>query len=570
MNAAQHSVASNFLQALLDRGVEYVFANAGTDFAPIIEALVYAKQHGIRTPEFVIVPHENVAISMAHGYFLTTGKPAAVMVHVTVGTANALCGLMNAARDQAPILLMAGRTPSTERGHIGSRNGGIHWGQDSFDQGGIVREWVKWDYELRPGQPPEEIVGRALDIAMSEPKGPVYLCMPREVLGDLTTTQPAPMRERELGSLPAAPSTKGIKQAAEWLANAEFPLVISSSTGRDPANVGKLVRIAEQFGIGVALPGEPGARELNFPTTHPLYLGQNPLEALAKADVIVSLDCEVPWWPSMVTPRADAKLIHIAPDPFFQRYPVRGFQADLAIAGSSSIALCKLEDELSVLCRGKDAAIASRKQQFTAISSARVAQVKALMQSVKNNAPLHPAWIASCVNDVIDKDTVIVNELGVPLDFLFMSEPRSYLSSSLAGGLGFGLGASVGAKMGAPNKKVLLLVGDGSYMFGCPTATHHAAKINGLPTTTLVMNNARWHAVHRSTLGMYPDGLASKEAPMPLVSLGESPEYHDIMKACGGYGEKVTTPEQLPAALQRCLEANARGQAALLNLVTGF
>jgi acetolactate synthase-1/2/3 large subunit len=563
------SVASNFLQALLDRGIDRVFANAGTDFAPIIEALVHAQQNGIRTPEFLVVPHENVAISMAHGYFLATGKPAAVMVHVTVGTANALCGLMNAARDQAPILLMAGRTPSTERGHIGSRNGGIHWGQDSFDQGGSVREWVKWDYELRPGQPPEEIVGRALDIAMSEPKGPVYLCMPREVLGDLTEARPAPMRERPLGALPAAPSSKGIRQAAEWIAAAEFPIVVSSSTGRDPANVGKLVRIAERFGIGVALPGEPGARELNFPTTHPLYLGQNPLDVLAKADVIVSLDCEVPWWPSMVTPRADARLIHIAPDPFFNRYPVRGFQADLALAGSSSIALCKLEAALAEVCTDAHA-VARRTAQFNSISAARVAKVKALMQSVQHQAPLHPAWIASCVNELIDSDTIIVNELGVPLDFLFMSEPRSYLSSSLAGGLGFGLGAAVGAKMGAPDKKVLLLVGDGSYMFGCPTATHHAAKLHGLPTTTLVMNNARWHAVHRSTLGMYPDGLASKEAPMPLVSLGDAPEYHEIMKACGGYGEKVTDPAELLPALRRCLEANARGQAALLNLITGF
>jgi len=562
-----HSVASNFLQALLDRGVEYVFANAGTDFAPIIEALVYAKNNGMKTPEFVTVPHENVAISMAHGYFLATGKPAAVMVHVTVGTANALCGLMNAARDQAPILLMAGRTPSTESGHIGSRNGGIHWGQDSFDQGGIVREWVKWDYELRPGQPVEEIVGRALDIAMTEPKGPVYLCMPREVLGDLTARNAAPMRERNLGALLAAPSTQGIKQAAEWLANAEFPLVISSSTGRDPANVAKLTRIAEQFGIGVALPGEPGARELNIATTHPLYLGQNPAAAIAKADVILSIDCEVPWWPSMVSPRADAKLIHIAPDPFFIRYPVRGFQADLAIAGSSSIALSQLEDALTGICKGKEASINKRKEQFTAISAARTADVKQLMQSVATQTPLHPAWIAHCINEIVDEDTVIVNELGVPLDFLFLNTARSYLSSSLAGGLGFGLGASLGVKMGARHKKVFLLVGDGSYMFGCPTAAHHAAKLNGLATTTLVMNNARWHAVHRSTLGMYPDGLASKETIMPLVSLGDSPEYQDIMKACGGYGEKVSAPDQLPAALKRCLEANAKGQSALLNVI---
>lgn len=570
MNPSTHSVALNFLQALLDRGIDRVFANAGTDFAPLIEALVDAGQRNISIPEFIVVPHENVAISMAHGYYLATGKPAAVMVHVTVGTANALCGLMNAARDQAPILLMAGRTPSTEHGHIGSRNGGIHWGQDSFDQGGIVREWVKWDYELRPGQPPEDIVGRALDIAMSEPRGPVYLCMPREVLGDQTTTPVAPMRERALGALPAQPSAEGIEQAAEWLANAEFPLIISSSSGRDSGNLDRLVRIAERFGIAVAMPGEPGARELNFPTTHPLYLGQNPVDAIARADVLVALDCEVPWWPSMSTPPAEGRLIHIAPDPFFNRYPVRGFAADLAIAGSSSLALDMLEQALTSACTGKESLLVKRKEVFNALSAERLAAVRALMRDAAQATPLQPAWIASCVNDILDESTIVVNELGVPLDFLFLSTPRSYLSSSLAGGLGFGLGAAIGAKMGASHKQVLLLVGDGSYMFGCPTAAHHTAAMHGLPTTTLVMNNARWHAVHRSTLAMYPDGLASKEAPMPLVSLGESPAYHDIMQACGGYGERVDDPAALPAALARCLAANAAGQSALLNLITDF
>lgn len=570
MNPSTHSVALNFLQALLERGIDRVFANAGTDFAPLIEALVDAGQRNIKVPEFIVVPHENVAISMAHGYYLATGKPAAVMVHVTVGTANALCGLMNAARDQAPVLLMAGRTPSTEHGHIGSRNGGIHWGQDSFDQGGIVREWVKWDYELRPGQPPEDIVGRALDIAMSEPRGPVYLCMPREVLGDQTTVPVAPMRERMLGALPAQPSAEGIKQAAEWLANAEFPLIISSSSGRDPGNLDKLVRIAERFGIAVAMPGEPGARELNFPTTHPLYLGQNPVDAIARADALVALDCEVPWWPSMSTPPAEGRLIHIAPDPFFNRYPVRGFAADLAIAGSSALALDMLEQALSHACAGKDSLLSKRREIFHALSAERLAGVRALMREAAQATPLQPAWIASCVNDILDENTIVVNELGVPLDFLFLSTPRSYLSSSLAGGLGFGLGAAIGAKMGASHKQVLLLVGDGSYMFGCPTAAHHTAAMHGLPTTTLVMNNARWHAVHRSTLAMYPDGLASKEAPMPLVSLGASPAYHEIMQACGGYGERVDDPAGLPAALTRCLAANAAGQSALLNLITDF
>jgi acetolactate synthase I/II/III large subunit len=569
MTTATHSVASDYLQALLDRGIDYVFANAGTDTAPIIEALVAAKLAGKKTPEFLTVPHENVAISMAHGYFLATGKPAAVMVHVTVGTANALCGLMNAARDQAPILLTAGRTPSTETGHIGSRNASIHWGQDSFDQGGIVREWVKWDYELRPGQIPEEIVGRALDIAMSEPKGPVYLCMPREVLGDLTTRELNAPRPRALGALPATPSLPGIKQAAQWLSEAKFPLIISSSSGRDPANVARLSRIAETYGIGVAMPGEPGARELNIPTTHPMFLGVHPADAIAQADVVLALDCEVPWWPSKVSPQANAKLIHVAPDPLFIRYPVRGFEMDLAIAGSSSQALEMLEQALHMTCAASPGAVSERQHQFKTISSERRSKQQALMQSVKERTPLHPAWIAHCLNQVLDADTVIVNEMGVPMEFLELSTPRSYLSSSLAGGLGFGLGAAVGAKLGAPAKKVILLVGDGSYMFGCPTAAHHVAKMYGLATTTLVMNNARWNAVHRSTLGMYPSGLASKEAMMPLVSLGESPAYEGIMQACGGYGEKVEAPGELIAALKRCLESNAQGKSALLNLVTG-
>lgn len=567
-NPKLHSVALNFLQALLDRGIDTVFANAGTDFAPIIEGLVAARQAGIKTPEFITVPHENVAISMAHGYFLATGKPAAVMVHVTVGTANALCGLMNASRDNAPILLMAGRTPSTEKGHIGSRNASIHWGQDSFDQGGTVREYVKWDYELRPGQPPEDIVGRALDIAMTEPRGPVYLCMPREVLGDLTETTAVPPRDRRLGASIAAPSVEGVRQAAEWLADAKFPLIITSCTGRDRANVARLTGIAEDYGIGVSVPGEPGARELNIPLQHPMFLGIHPAEAIAKADVIVALECEVPWWPSAVSPPAGAKLVQIGPDPFFSNYPVRGFQMDLAISGSSSIALSMLNEELKTAHDPEFAG--SRITMFKELAAQRKAARDKAVDAARGSSPVNPLWVAHCINQVRDENTVVFNELGVPLEFLDLAEPGSYLSSSLAGGLGFGLGASLGAKKGAPEKNVILVVGDGSYMFGCPTAAHHAAKINGLPTTTIVMNNARWHAVHRSTLGMYPDGLASKEAVMPLVSLGDSPEYDRIMEACGGHGEKVDNADNLEAALRRCLEANKNGKAALINLIASF
>lgn len=185
--------AEAFLRRLAERGVDYLFANAGTDFASIVEAI--ARNNGrVRYPRTITVPHENVAMAMAHGYYRTCGKPAAVMVHVNVGTANAMCGLMNAQRDNIPVFLAAGRTPITEAGSVASRNRSIHWGQEMFDQGGMLRELVKWDYELRSGQPVDTIVDRALDIAMTEPRGPVYLTLPRETLGETAVSQSRPQR----------------------------------------------------------------------------------------------------------------------------------------------------------------------------------------------------------------------------------------------------------------------------------------------------------------------------------------------------------------------------------------
>src|SRR5437588_4554085 len=234
-------VAEAYLSRLGARGIEYVFANAGTDFAPIVESL--SRNTGsTKCPRFITVVHENVAMAMAHGYYRTSGKLAAVMVHVTFGTANSICGLMNAARDGVPVLLAAGRTPLTETGHVGSRNRSIHWGQEAFDQGGMVREFCKWDYELRTGQPVGAVVDRAVDIAMSEPRGPVYLTLPREVLGN-PAIHSRRHTVRPLGVATPEPARALIDEAAHAIASAEFPLIVTSSVGRDPAAVEALAAL---------------------------------------------------------------------------------------------------------------------------------------------------------------------------------------------------------------------------------------------------------------------------------------------------------------------------------------
>ncbi len=145
--------AEIFLKTLAEHGVDYFFANPGTDFPPIVEAFTRARSSNAKIPQPVLVPHENLAVAMAHGAYLMTGRPQAVMVHVNVGTANTINNVTNLARDRAPLILCAGRTPFTEKGSFGSRTRSIHWAQEMFDQAGMLREMVKWDYELKVAGP---------------------------------------------------------------------------------------------------------------------------------------------------------------------------------------------------------------------------------------------------------------------------------------------------------------------------------------------------------------------------------------------------------------------------------
>src|SRR5207245_1833132 len=223
------TAAEAWLGLLASRGVEYLFANGGTDFAPVVEAGAGGQGLGWRLPEVVIVPHENLGVAMAHGYTMITGRPQAMMVHVGVGTANAVNGLMNASRMNIPMLFSAGRTPLTESGALpGARNNYIHWAQEHFDQGGMLREFMKWDYELRHPEQVETILDRALAIAKSEPQGPVYVTLPREILAsqfpgkfsESTTISPAS---------PPAPDPDTLDEAAKLLGKADRPLLITAN-----------------------------------------------------------------------------------------------------------------------------------------------------------------------------------------------------------------------------------------------------------------------------------------------------------------------------------------------------
>ena len=554
------TVADALLANLANR-VDFLFANTGTDHPSLIEAFARAEDANTPRPSAVAVPHENLAACMAYGHTMVSGRPQAVLVHVGVGTANALVGLLDAKRERIPMLLMAGRTPILESGAPGARSRYIHWGQELFDQAGMVRETVKWDYELRRPEQLDAVLGRAFGIATSAPAGPVYLTLPREVLaspsgGDGGVAALAP-------ASPPAADPRAIEQAAAMLAAADRPLIVTSSVGRDPTAVAVLADLAERFALPVV---SFFTRNLCFPADHPMHLGYEPGPLLAEADAVLVLECDVPWIPSLQGPRTDAKIVHLGVDPLFADYPARGFRTDLAITASPETALPVLADALAG--RVDAESVAARRSRLAQARDQLHRTWGAELEGNAHGRPIHPAWLTHCLDQARGDDSIIVNEVGLLPQYLTLNRPGSYFAPSPAGGLGWGLGAALGAKLAAPDREVIAAVGDGSYMFGNPTPAHYMSRAHDLPILFVVANNSGWGAVRAATQAMYPDGAALKRNRVPLTALEPSPDYERVVEASGGYGERVEDPAALPAALDRARRAvREERRQALLNVI---
>ena len=275
-----------FLRALAEHGVDFFFANPGTDFPPIVEGFSRGRHSNAKLPQPVLVPHENLAVAMAHGAYTQTGRPQAVMVHVNVGTGNTINNLINLARDRVPLILAAGRTPITEKGSFGSRSRQIHWGQEMFDQAGMVREIVKWDYELRvPGQV-ADVVARAHEVAMTTPRGPVYLVLPREPLSASLDEVPAIVPRPVPGA--AHPDPAASRAARRVDREGRAAAGHHGGTGhRRERGCGAGDKSRERAAIPVV---SHNARSVAIPSSHPMNAGYDSGPLVGDADLIIVIE----------------------------------------------------------------------------------------------------------------------------------------------------------------------------------------------------------------------------------------------------------------------------------------
>jgi acetolactate synthase-1/2/3 large subunit len=554
--------AEAFLRALADHGVDFLFCNPGTDFPPVVEAFGRANKTNARVPKPILVPHENLALGMAHGAYLMTGRLQAAMVHVSVGTGNTLNNLLNMSRDRVPLLLCAGRTPITEKGSFGSRSRPIHWAQEMFDQAGMVRELVKWDYELRSAGQVGDVVSRAAEVAMAHPRGPVYLVLPREPLAANLAEPIGPIRPRPHAA-PTHADGAAIATLAEWIAAAERPLIITATL---PGHaVAPLAHLAERCAIPVVT---HNPRTVCLPSGHPMHFGFDPDLLLSDADLVVVLEADVPWIPHLQRPPAGAHVVHIGEDPIFSRYPMRSFPSDLVIQAGPANALKGLNDAVEPRLQMAEPRIAARQARLTERMRNRRVQ---LVKDSTPGAAISPEYLSRAIGEAVGEDAVIFNEYPLRPDHCPREKPGTLFALGPAGGLGWGLGAALGAKLAAPDAFVVATLGDGAYMFANPMVGHWVAARHGLPILTVVFNNARYGAVRGSTLSMFKDGAASEDDGRLLADLNPAPPYEQMAQAQGAYAERVEKPADLPNALLRAREAVVSGRRqALLNVITPY
>lgn len=601
-----------FFEALHEAGISHVFVNLGSDHPSIIEAMVKGqRENKANFPRIITCPNEMVAMSMADGYARLTNKPQAVIVHVDVGTQGLGAAVHNASTGRAPILLFAGLSPFTIEGEMrGSRTEYIHWIQDVPDQKQILSQYMRYSAELRTGKNVKQMVNRALQFARSAPQGPVYLCGAREVMEEDIepyTVDPKYWKPVELGQLPS----HGVKDIAEALAGAKEPLVVTGYAGRNQAFPQKLVELANTVkGLRVL---DTGGSDMCFPASHPGWLGLRfgREEYIKTADVILVLDCDVPWINTANRPRADAQIFHVDSDPLKHMMPVFYLDALQRYQADSLLATEQITEYLRTTPSAQQAlagpAADARWAQLQESYRARLADIDGRSRPAADGQ-FGTGYLSRKLKELLPADAIYaieaVTNTGFVHDNVRPELPGSWINCG-GGGLGWSGGGALGIKLATDaehggagkGKFVVQIVGDGTFLFSVPGSVYWIAQRYGIPVLTIVLNNKGmfwfalsfpvngffkkkkkkltqhppgWNAPRRSLLLVHPDGLGSQATNEEInISFDPVPDYSGIAKAAAGgnlYAARVDNAQALDQTLKEAIASVQGGQAAVVDV----
>ncbi|MGH7832685.1 MAG: thiamine pyrophosphate-binding protein [Candidatus Binatia bacterium] len=558
-------------------GIEYAALNPGSSFRGIHDSLV--NYNGNRDPEIILCCHEEIAVSVAHGYAKATGKPMAAIVHNMVGLQHASMAIYNAWCDRTPILVMGGTGPMNSS----KRRPWIDWIHTALVQGNIIRDFVKWDDQPIGVESIPSSILRGYRLAVSDPKGPVYLCFDvSDQEAALEKEIPLPDVARFRPPAPLQAEAESIKETARLLCEAQNPVILADYVGRNNEAVLSLVELADLLSIPVI---DLGAR-LNFPNTHSLNLTGRNRELIANADVIMGLDVTDLYGQLVLQDAArhtvapalkpGCKVIHVTLADLAVRSLTSDFQelapVDLPIVANTKVFLPALTEEIRRQARFSKSVVEERGKAAAAQHGEIRARWQSELKKRWDERPISPPRLAHEVWEAIKRESWILVAGGFrswPQRLWDWDKPGLYLGGYGGGGLGYGPGASVGASIPYRGKGTVCvnLQRDGELLY--TTSALWTAANTQVPLLTVMTNNRTYYndEEHQEKIaiarGRPPEnkvvGMRMEKPPVDFANLARS---------FGILGEgPITEPDKIRPALDRALKVVKDGGPALVDVV---
>lgn len=544
--------------------IDYVMASPGSEWGSVWEAFARQDAENADGPTYLSCAHETLAVNLAMGYTVMTGRMQAVMLHTGVGLLQGSMGVDAANRQGVPMVVVSGESLSYSEQE--GFEPGPQWHGVLSVVGGpssLVDRITKWSQAVSSPHTLHEQLIRAGEMAQRAPAGPVYMSVPIEtMLHDWTP----PQNPREVPAAPRpVPPAADIDRVADMLVAAKNPAIVAESIGRDPDGYAATVELAELLAIPVS---ECRWMDFtNFPKDHPLYQGMGEPEYLHDCDVVLTLRARAPWTPPSAKP-SNATIVNIDEAPFRPHMVHQSLQADVFLEGDSVATLQALI--AAVRARGVDAAaVADRQARWSKGHDDLVAGKQADIDAALAKDTISPIGLCATLGDVLPDDTVFIDETitsrPIIIRYLDFEGPQSFFSVA-SGGLGQGLGLALGAKLAMKDRPVVSVIGDGSFMYNPVTQSLALSKHKDIPIMIVVFNNAGYSAMRKEHHAYYPDGVAAASN----ASVGHEitdVDYAELGQPFGFYGRRVEKLAELPDALKEAHAATLEGRTAIVNVM---
>ena len=559
----------------------HVFLVPGASYRGLHDSLVNHNRN--IDPQIALATSELSAVSMAHGYAKATGRPSLCILHDLVGVMNGSMGVYNAWCDRAPVVFLGGSGPLDP-----DRRRFIDWNHSASTQSDIVKKWVKWTDEPPTATAILKSILRGRAIAATPPTGPVYVSVDSHVQEEpldkpLETFDPALPRYRP--PLPAAPNEEALQQAAEWIVDAEFPVIVGGRFGIRERMRAPLIDLLEVSGAG----GLNDRAVYCWPSDHPQNLSGD-RDAMREADVIVCLDViDVNNVMGAYAARRRSDLVdaRVKPPPRIVDLSLNPFDnnswtgfggptppVDLQIVCEPEHGVERLTAAVrKAVERGAKARVEARRKTLAERhEKLRAAQTEEARKEWDSSPIKVERMIHEVYQAVKDRPWALTAANHRSFNEVVWNFPGAgaYLGADGGGGVGYNAPAAVGAALALrrQGKFCVSLGGDGDYLMasGCIwTAAHYR-----VPMLHVINNNSTWGNNEVQQIEV----AHARNRPRDNAWIGQAMrdpviDFAQVARGFGAWAEgPVSDPRDLANALRRAASAVDDGQVAVVDVAT--